>query len=85
MRRRKSGKDIVDGLYRQIARAGDDLRKLESAEVDDRRCQSGRHALIVMRNANRLLDGLIGDLSPPERPAKKKRAQHGRDEPSLPE
>jgi len=71
MRRGKSGKDIVDHLYRQISTAGDDLRKLESEDADGWRCQSGRHALSAMQSANRLLSDLISELPAPQRPRKR--------------
>ena len=84
MRKEKSGKDIIDGLERQIDRAEKALQKLDIRGDDDcRRWLSGRNTLKIMRGAKHLLDGLIGDLPAPERPAKRKATQGLPNEPTL--
>jgi hypothetical protein len=76
LKRKKSGKDITDGLYRQIERAEKDIEKLTS-DLDFGLI--ARNALRILRDTTRLLHGVIGAIPSPERPGKPKLP----DEPQL--
>jgi ketosteroid isomerase-like protein len=67
----RSGKDIVERLYRAISRAEDDLEKLASGDVEWKCCNAARLTLQVMRQTNRLLVDLIGEMPAPQRPGRK--------------
>jgi hypothetical protein len=77
MQRRKSGKDIVDGLERHIARAKKDLQMVvASAQPDDPGLYVAVwNAFDIMTDTNHLIRGLVRDLPAPERPAKKQAPQ----------
>ena len=85
MRRRKSGKEIVAGLERQIALAEEDFYLLRrSMDKDNVKLRfAGRKAFKIMMDAKQLLRGLIEDLPAPERPLKQKTPQKLPAKPTL--
>ena len=82
---KKTGKEIVDALTRQITRARDDAMKLDFRDSagDFDRTGTTMHTLITMRRLAMVLRRLINDLSPPDRPARRLR-KNRTDEPSVP-
>jgi len=82
MAKRKTGKEIVDALIRQIQRAREDTNKLDYGSPMGNKPSTAMHTLITMRHLATVLNTVIGDLSP-ERPAARRR-QASPDEPTPP-
>jgi hypothetical protein len=71
---KKTGKEIVDALTRQIMRARADTKKLDFRDsTGDYRAGTAMHTLIAMQHLAVVLRTLIDDLSVPDRPARGRR------------